>query len=51
MGDFELVKRGDEESPGHRQYKSKVVHVNHVNIDLEVINRNVSGSGIIDSRP
>ncbi len=49
-GEFELVKRGNEESWGHRTYKSEEVHVNHDNHDLEVIDRNFSGSEI-KSRP
>ena len=46
MCEFELVKRGNEESRGHCHYKSQVVHVSRV---YHVVN--VSGSGIIDSRP
>jgi hypothetical protein len=50
-GEAELVKKGNEESWGHRTHKSEEVQVNHANQDLEVIDRNFSGSGIIYNRP
>ncbi len=50
MGELELVKRGNEESRGHPQYKSKVVHMTYA-IDIIEGQGNVSSSRIIDSRP
>ncbi len=52
MCELDPVKRGNEESRGHRQYKSEVVHnVNNGNHGLEFLDRNVSVSRITDSRP